>query len=173
MDKNFFETLEARRCVRSFKPKPIPEAIVQKILAGGLLAPSAGNIQPWKFYVIRQQETKALLARAAFGQQFLAQAPVIIVVVADLKLCEAKYGVRGRELYSVQDTAAAVENILLGATALELGGCWVGAFDELAVSQTLGLPPAQRPLVIVPLGYPNDPPRTRNLKPSAEVIFFD
>ncbi len=172
MSQDFLKILEARRCVRKFKTDPIPDAILRKILAGAHLAPSAGNVQPWKFYIVRQHETKALLARAAFGQQFLAQAPVVVVVVAEPELSGAKYGARGRELYSVQDTAAAVENILLGAAAHDLGGCWVGAFDEEATSQTLDLAPGQRPMVIIPLGYPAETPRARKLKPIAEVMVF-
>lgn len=174
MSKDFFEVLKTRRSVRAFKPEPVDDTTLRKVLAGGLMAPSAGNVQPWKLYVIRQQETKALLARAAFGQQFLAQAPVVIVVVAEPELSAEKYGDRGRELYAIQDTAACVENILLAATALGLGGCWVGAFDEQAASQTLGLPSTLRPMALIPIGYPDVTPRSRELKSSDEaIVFFD
>lgn len=171
MVKNFFETIESRRSVRKFKSDSISDEMLQKIIAAGCLAPSAGNVQPWKFYIIRQQENKELLARAA-GQSFVAQAPVVVVVVAEPEEAAAKYGDRGRELYSIQDTAAAAENILLSACALGLGGCWVGAFSEEAVSQILNLSPAQRPVVIIPIGYPQYTPRTRNLKPQEEVVLF-
>ena len=96
MVKNFFETIESRRSVRKFKSDSISDEMLQKIIAAGCLAPSAGNVQPWKFYIIRQQENKELLARAA-GQSFVAQAPVVVVVVAEPEEAAAKYGDRGRE----------------------------------------------------------------------------
>ena len=172
--EDFFTTIQERRSVRKFKQEPIPSSVIEKIIAAGALAPSAGNVQPWKFYVVRQPEHKRSLAAAAWGQKFVAEAPVVIVVVAETAQCAAKYGSRGSELYAVQDTAAATENILLSAFALGLGGCWVGAFDEGQIRQILGLSQTQRPLAIIPLGYPADAPRTRQLKSTSEVtVAFD
>ena len=101
------------------------------------------------------------------------ESPAVIVVTTKPELSASKYGERGSELYSIQDTAAAVEHILLSATALGLGGCWVGAFDEEATSQTLELSPTERPVAIIPLGYPDYKPRARSLKSFTVVVVFD
>jgi nitroreductase len=84
----------------------------------------------------------------------VAGAPVIIVVCADPERSAARYAQRGRELYCLQDTAAAAEHILLAAVALGLGGCWVGAFDESRAAKVLALPRHLRPVAILPIGKP-------------------
>jgi SagB-type dehydrogenase family enzyme len=92
------------------------------------------------------------LVKAAGGQSFIAQAPVAIVVCTDAGRSAERYGERGTNLYCIQDTAAAVENILLAATALGLGACWVGAFDDSAVAGVLQLSATLHPVAIVPIG---------------------
>ncbi len=149
-----FEAMEKRHSVRSFDPsRDVPPEMVEEILRCACLAPSAGNVQPWRFVVVRDRRVKEGLAAAALGQSFVAQAPVVIVVCADLEAHASSYGRRGVELYSIQDTAAAVQNMLLAATALGLGTCWVGAFREEEAARCLGLPERLRPLAIIPLGY--------------------
>ncbi len=149
-----FEAIEKRRSVRSFDPnRDVPEEMVEEILRCGCQAPSAGNVQPWRFIVVRDEGLKQALAAAALGQDFVAQAPVVIVVCADLASHSLSYGQRGVELYSIQDTAAAIENMLLAATALELGACWVGAFREDEAARALHLVKDMRPLALIPVGY--------------------
>lgn len=149
-----FEAIEKRRSVRSFEPnRNVPEELVEEILRCGCQAPSAGNVQPWRFIVVRDEGLKRALAAAAQGQDFVAQAPVVIVVCADLASHSLSYGQRGVELYSIQDTAAAIENMLLAATALELGACWVGAFREDEAARALHLVKDMRPLALIPVGY--------------------
>ncbi len=152
---DFWQVLEERHSVRSFDPAvDVPPEVVERLLAAAIRAPSAGNRQPWHFYVVRHRSTRQALAAAAYGQSFVAQAPVVIVVCADAGQSAGRYGQRGRELYCLQDTAAATEHILLAAVALGLGSCWVGAFDEYQVAQALHLPPQHRPVAILPIGKP-------------------
>ena len=149
-----FEAMEKRRSVRSFDTaRDVPEELVEEILRCGCLAPSAGNVQPWRFIVVRDADMKRALAAAALSQSFVAHAPVVIVVCADLAAHSLNYGQRGVELYSIQDTAAATENMLLAATALGLGACWVGAFREEDVVKVLRLVQDLRPMALVPVGY--------------------
>ena len=151
-----FEAMEKRRSVRSFDARrEVPDELVEELLRCACQAPSAGNVQPWRFVVVRDVGLKARLAEAALGQAFVAQAPVVIVVCADLAAHAASYGRRGVELYAVQDTAAATENLLLCATALGLGACWVGAFREQEVVHALRLARDIRPMALVPVGYPS------------------
>ncbi len=167
--REFLEVLETRRSIRAFAEEPITEEQLQLCLRAAIAAPSAGNAQPWQFLVIRDREVKQALARAALGQTFLVQAPVVIAVCADLERAAAAYGLRGRELYCLQDTAAATQNLLLMAHALGLGTCWVGAFDEQAVARVLELPGHLRPVVLIPLGRPAQKPASRGRRPLSEV----
>lgn len=150
----FWEVIEKRHSVRRFDTKrDVPQGVVERILSAAIRAPSAGNCQPWHFFVVRREDVKRRLVEAAYGQGFIAEAPVVIVVCAEPGRSSSRYGMRGRELYCLQDTAAATEHILLAATALGLGCCWVGAFDEGAASRALNLSPHLRPVAIVPIGY--------------------
>ncbi len=145
------EAIEKRKSTRSFLPKPVPINVVKEILRFANMAPSAGNLQARDFIIVDEEEKKNALAKAAH-QAFIKDAPVIIVACANYKRI-APYGVRGRELYVIQDVSAAVQNILLAATDYGLGTCWVGAFDEEAVSSILSLPSYIRPLALIPIGY--------------------
>ena len=155
---DLFEAIYGRRSIRSFKPEPFPEEALTRILDAGRWAPSAGNVQPWEFIVVRDGRLKRGLAEAALHQTFIAEAPVVIVVCADLARARSSYGLRGETLYCLQDTAAAVQNMLLAAYALGLGACWVGAFDEKAVKSLLEIPERCRPVAIIPIGYPAEQP---------------
>lgn len=149
-----FEAMRKRHSVRSFQSgREVPAEAVDRLLLCACQAPSAGNVQPWRFVVVREAELRRKIAAAALGQGFVAQAPVVIVVCADLEAHASSYGRRGVELYSIQDTAAAVQNILLAATALGLGTCWVGAFREEEAARALRLPSHVRPLALIPVGY--------------------
>ena len=152
---DLFEAMEKRRSVRDFdSSRDVPLEIVEELLRCACLAPSAGNVQPWRFCVVRDPSLRRELARAALGQAFVAAAPLVIVVCADLKAHASAYGERGVKLYSIQDTAAATQNLLLAATSLGLGSCWVGAFREADAAAALRLEEGVRPLAIIPLGYP-------------------
>lgn len=149
-----YEAIYGRQSVRSFEEKDVARELVDKLLAAACQAPTAGNLQPWRFYVVRKSEIKEKLAEAALGQRFVAEAPVVVIVCADLNVASWGYGERGRSLYALQDTAAAIENLLLAAHAEGLGACWVGAFNETEASQVLNLPSHLRPVALVPIGYP-------------------
>lgn len=165
MTKDLIEAIEQRRSVRHFKPDPIPEATLSRIIGCALMAPSAGNVQPWQFRVVKRPEMKAALAQAAGDQRFVEAAPVVIVVLAEPQRSAARYGRRGSELYCIQDTAAAIENMLLTVVAYGLGACWVGAFDEQAASRALDLPDNLRPVAMVPIGYPEERATARRPRP--------
>lgn len=151
---DFYEVLKRRSSTRAFTDEGVDETAVSRLLEAACTAPSAGNLQRWRFYVVRDGAVKAALARAAHGQVFLRSAPVVVVVCAELGVYEVGYGSRGRDLYAIQDTAAAAENILLSSVAEGLGSCWVGAFDEEGAAVALALPPGLRPLAMLAVGHP-------------------
>ena len=168
-----FECIQARRSIRNFRPDEIPEDVLERLLEAARLAPTAGNVQPWEFFVVRNKQVQGQLTDAALGQTWMLTAPVMVVVCADLARAGSSYGKRGIELYSVQDTAAAIENLLLAAVALGLAGCWVGAFREEVAASALGLDPGRlRPLAIIPLGYPKEQGRMPPKRSAADTVKY-
>ena len=160
-----------RYSCRRFARTKLFRGQLEHILEAAVWAPSAGNLQPWRFIVVTSDALKAQLAAAAH-QDFVAEAPVVIVVCAVPGESARRYGERGRSLYCLQDTAAATQSILLAATELGLGSCWVGAFEERATAAALGLPPVVRPVALVPVGQPLETPATRERRPEGEVVIF-
>ncbi|MFN3301953.1 MAG: nitroreductase family protein [Patescibacteria group bacterium] len=151
---DFWQIVKKRHSVRNFdSTKNVSQEAIEKIIEAAKMAPSAGGIYPTDFIVIRDEKIKNQIAESAMGQYFISQAPVVIVVIADIEKTASRYGERGRNLYVIQDAAAATENLLLAATALGLGSCWVGAFDEEELKRILKLKKNFRPLAIIPVGY--------------------
>jgi nitroreductase len=163
-----YEAILTRRSIRRFKDQTVSREQIEKLLEAARWAPSAGNLQPWIFVVVTAEETRAELSKAALGQRFVAEAPAVIGVAAAPPE-DSPYGSRGRDLYCLQDTAAAVQNILLAAHAVGLGACWVGAFDDDDVARALGLGPGERPVALVPVGVPAQEGRPHR-RPLAEVV---
>jgi len=161
-----FECIMSRRSVRRYDKKDVPNELIGQIIYAGTQAPSAGNIQPWEFVVVKDEKTKKELSTAALRQDFVFEAPVVIVVCVCPEKSGDKYGERGKYLYCIQDTAAAIENMLLTANNLDLGACWVGAFEEEKVKSILNIPEKLRPVALIPLGFPikyEEPSKKRRL----------
>src|SRR5664280_2304217 len=140
MGLDFFEVVDHRYSVRSFRNTPVEDATLQVILEAVNNAPSAGNLQAFEVVVIRDPNRKRQMVKASLDQSFISQAPLALVFLANPDRNRAKYGSRGAELYSVQDTTIACTYAQLAATASGLGTCWVGAFDEDKVRQIVGAP---------------------------------
>ncbi len=168
-----FEAIKGRRSVREFESTPLKEKDLEKILDAARWAPSAGHCQPLELVVVKDQAQKERLARAALGQTFIAEAPVAIVVCANVARTSRRYGRRGEELYCIQDTAAATQNIHLAAYALGYATCWVGAFDEDAVAGVIKAPAGVRPIAIVPLGRPAEKPSPPQRMPLNKIARED
>ena len=163
----FFSLIQHRRSVRSYKNQPIEEEKLRKILEAANSAPSAGNLQAYHAYVFKDRSKREALARAAKGQLFIEEAPVCLVFCTDPSRSEAKYGERGRELYSLQDATIAGSFAMLAATDLGLATVWVGDFDEEAVQRVIG-DKIGRPVAMFSLGYAAEEP-----KPSARRAIED
>jgi nitroreductase len=163
---------ERRFSCRSFDSTPLDRETVEMVLEAARWAPNGGNLQPWRFVVVLDSERRRAVAGAAYGQGFLALAPLVITVCAVPEESASKYGPRGRDLYCLQDTAAAAENILLAATELGLGSCWVGAFDEAAIRRVLELPQSWRPVALIALGRPTEVEPRRSRRPLSEITLW-
>jgi nitroreductase len=171
---DFFQVVNNRRSIRSFqKYQEIPEEDILKILETAVKAPSAGNRQSWDFILVTKQDIKKALAKTAFSQTFLAKAPIVVVVCANKNRSAQVYGRRGRDLYCIQDTAAAIQTMLLTITALGYGSCWVGAFDETSVTTILEIPDEIRPIALLPIGVPKRHPKATNRIPIIDLIHHE
>lgn len=164
------ELLKARRSVRKFDSRPLTGEEVDMLIEAMRWAPSGGNRQPWAFYVVRSAAVRTRIAEAARNQTFVAEAPVVITVAAVPAISAERYGVRGESLYSLQDTAAAVQNCLVMARSMGLGTCWIGSFNEEDVARILDMPPGHRPVAIIPVGHPAEEPNPRPRREAAEVV---
>ncbi len=150
------EAILRRRSIRKYLETPLEWEKIGKVVDAGRLAPSAGNLQPWKFVVVTDKEIKQMVAEACLKQYWIATAPVVIVICSENTKLSRFYGIRGERLYSIQSCAAAAENMILQATALGLGSCWVSAFDEEMIKRALKIPDFVRPQIIVTIGYADE-----------------
>jgi len=147
---DLFEVIEKRRSIRSYKSDPLPEDVFKKVLEAARLAPSANNIQPWKFIVVKDAGKREKLASLCMGQSFIAEAPVVIVACGLPTSSKIGGYTSSREV----DVAIAVDHLTLAARALGLGTCWIGAFDNDKIKQFLNIPEEVQIVAITPLGYP-------------------
>lgn len=170
--QDILELIKERRNVKSFITKFVSWETISKVLDAGRYAPSCGNIQNWKFIVVMKPEGKQMLAELSHEQYEIAQAAVLIVVCGEPEKAERYYGERGRNLYSIQNCAAAVQNMLLEAQSLGLSTRWVGAFDEGGVKESLGIPSEVSPQAIVALGYAKEIPSKPPKYPLETLVYF-
>jgi len=168
----FEEVLEKRHSIRAFQDKEIPKDKLNRIIKAVLSCPTAGNLQSYRVWVVKDKEKKATISKAAFGQTFVADAPVVLVFCASPGAASPKYGTRGRELYSTQDATIATTFAHLTAVAEGLGSCWVGAFEPEAVIKALDLPQNMVPVSILPIGVPVHEGTKTARKPLKDIFTF-
>lgn len=168
-----FATIKNRGSVRKFQKKDVPREILEKILIAAVFAPSAGNLQPWEFIVVKDSDAKKHLTEVSYDNPWLADAPVIIVCCVNMQVAGSVFAERGEKLYGIQDVAAATENMLLAAASLGLGACWVGAFSEPGVKVILEIPDYVRPAAMIALGYPAEEPPPLHRQALADITHFE
>jgi nitroreductase len=196
---NVAEAIQQRRSIRSFKSTPVSQETILQMLEAARLAPSASNLQPWRFVVVTDAEEKKRLRQICLDQAFIEEAPVIFVACSDLSAYSKRASRQryqefidtGVELSgrfadprfqrfidsmpepdpgtiiapAIANTYIAIEHLVLMATALGLGSCWVGAImDQGAIKALLGIPESVIVVALVAVGYPNKvpPPRPRH-----------
>ncbi len=142
-----------RYSVRSFQDREVEPGKIKEILEAANSAPSAGNLKAREIKMIKDSEIKKALARAAYKQDFIAEASIVLVFFALPEKSGRKYGERGRNLYSIQDATISASFAWLQAVDLGLSACWVGAFDDEEVKKILKAPSDYQPIVILPIGY--------------------
>jgi len=152
MDSSDFSGfLASRSSVREYDSTPVNEEDIRYILKCAGTAPSAGNLEAWDVVVVQEEEAKALLAEAAFGQEHIERAPLIFVVCSNYIRSMSRYGERGI-LYGLEDATIACTYMMLAAHARNLHSCWTGAFDDEGVREILALPQHIRPISLLAVG---------------------
>lgn len=167
----FYDVIRRRLSVRAYKPDPVPEEVLRRILEAARLAPSAKNYQPWRFIVVTDEKIRQELVPACRGQSFIAQAPVVICACAIEE--QAWKGMGGYWSAAEVDVTIALEHLILAATAEGLGTCWIGAFIEAEVKRVLQIPEGVKPVALTPLGYPAQEPKPRPRKALEEIVCYN
>ena len=164
-----FTAISQRSSVRAYKPTDVEEDKLKKILEAARLSPSASNRQEWKFIIVKNKETKKKLAKAAFGQSFIGEAPVVIVACGT----ETKSIMGCGQPTHTVDVSIACAYMILQAYELGLGTCWIGAFKEDEVKKILNIPEHVRVVAMTPLGYPNQPLSQKSRKSLDQIVCFE
>jgi nitroreductase len=164
-----FEAINKRRSIRKYKNIDIEIEKLDKILEAARISPSAANRQEWKFIVVKNQDTRNKLMGAANGQKFVGEAPVTIVACSTES---ERVMPCGQHAYTV-DLSIAVSFMILEATELGLGTCWLGAYDEKAVKTILDIPQEIRVPAMFTLGYAEENPGPRPRKELEEVLCLE
>lgn len=167
----FSKLIDSRRSVRGFTGGGMPTEAIRAILYAGVRAPNACNFQSWHFYCLVDAEQIAHLTPRVYGGEWMKRAACVIALCVRPQRLMERFGERG-EMFALQDTAAAAENMLLRAADLGYGGCWVGAFDEAACREALHIPDEERPVILLPLGVPESEPPQRERQPLDDVVTF-
>lgn len=174
---DFFQTIHQRRSIRKYTSAPIPDDHIIQMLEAARLAPSAGNYQPWKFVVVRDPKTIQQLARAARKQNFLKKAAAIIVAFADANVYlpppPREPGLLMIPPCFEIDVMIAIEHLILAATALGYGSCWVGAFNETDVKKVVSIPERMKIVALVSVGVAAENPTPPSRKPLSEIVFHE
>jgi nitroreductase len=166
----FSELITKRYSVRAYTPDPVEEAKLEQVLEAARMAPTAANLQPFRIIVIRTAGREAELRRI-YQREWFSQAPLVICVCGVPGEGWAR-GYDGKN-YTDVDVAIVMDHMVLAATELGLGTCWIAAFDPQAAREVLGLPHGVEPMVFTPLGYPADQLRPKKRKPLSQLVRYE
>jgi len=157
--------------VAGYKPQPVPEQKLHVVLGAARLAHSVGNMQPWKFMVVTDEDLKKKLAGACSGGHGFPEAPVVIVACA--RMDEAVHAIAGYVNSYPMDLGAAISLLSVAAAGEGLGTAWIHAFNEEKVKTLLGVPKDDHVVGLTPLGYPESfaPPEGR--KHLNEIVSYN
>ena len=157
---DFTKVVEKRRSIRRYRPDPVAGDLIEKILESARVAPSAGNRQPCHFIVVKDAEKKKVLGL----REWAVEAPVIVVGCVDPSLSPA---------WHLVDFAIAFEHIILAATNLGLGTCWMGRLENETIKKALSIPDTSKVVAVTPLGYPAEKPEPKTRKTLSEMVHYE
>jgi nitroreductase len=172
---NVIDLIKKRTSTRSYSSRPVSREDIESCLEAARLAPSACNSQPWSFIVVDNPDVKNKIVKKALSgiyrmNNFVKDAPVLIVVITELSTYIARMGGQLRNVkYSLIDIGIACDHLILRATELGLGTCWLGWFNENAVKKVLELSKSKKIDVMISLGYRAEEGK-RKIKPAVKKM---
>lgn len=165
----FLELAKKRYSVRAYKNDPVEDEKLEKILEAARLAPTAVNYQPFRIIVLKTEGKKEEL-KSVYQAEWFSEAPIVICICS---IPQNAWSRRDGKNYADVDATIVMDHIILAATSLGLGTCWVGAFDVEAAKKVLSLPEGVEPLVFTPLGYAADEPGPKSRKRLSELVRYE
>jgi len=165
----YFELIKSRYSVRAYRPDPVEDDKLQNVLEAARLAPTADNRQPFQLIVVHTRGREAEL-RQIYNREWFTQAPLLICACGVPRLSWVR---RDQRRYLDVDVAIVMDHLILAATDLGLGTCWIAAFNAEAARRILRIPPEVEPLIFTPLGYPADTPPEKVRKPLTELVRYE
>ncbi len=170
-----------RRSVRKFRTSPVSDEDIRAILEAGRLAPSGNNTQPWRFLVVRDEETRKRIVEADMNQKWMLDAPVLIVCMGDIRtrIKEEVMRCPDEDMGNpdlrriVRDSAIAIGYMLLEIEHLGLSSCWTGAYEQKAMREAAGLPEYMYVSGVLPIGYGEEVPAARPKKAIEDIVRFE
>lgn len=167
---DFLEVVKTRRSIRRYKPDMVSDETIRRLIDAACHAPSADDVQPWEFIVVRDRHVKEKLSQTHAWSYFVKDAPVCVVALGNERISPSYFAI---------DTTCAIENLLLAAHSMGLGACWVAVYDpnnpsyEKHVRTVLNVPSHLRIIAMIPIGYPNEKAGLRTLREMSEILHFD
>jgi nitroreductase len=165
---DFGELIAKRYSVRAYKPDPVPEELLGKVLEAARLAPTAANRQPFQVYLVSTAGREEEL-RKVYQRHWFTQAPLVLCVCTLPAQAWVRVKFDGK-CYADVDAAIVMDHMILAAVAAGLGTCWIADFNPVAARDALRLPEGVEPVLFTPLGFPADKPKPKERKPLAELI---
>jgi nitroreductase len=164
------DLFKGRRSIRHYRPDPVPDAAIDRILEAGRWAPSANNLQPWAFIVVRDNVVRDQVAR--YARYFAPTPPPLVEAPLLIVLCGI---VRDRiyHEYLNGDVGMAALQMMLQAKSLGLGSCWIGSLDRDAISGLLRIPDYYEIVSVLTIGYPVEEPEAPPRRPLQEIVHYD
>lgn len=180
-DESCFQRIvKSRRSIRRFQDKPVERDKILSCIEAARLAPSADNVQPWRFLIIDDPELKAKLVKDVFSgiyfvSKFAAKAPVLIMILARLDIVANRIGKQIQNIhFYLIDIGIAGEHIVLQAEELGLGTCWVGWFNSRRARKILKIPRKFKIVSLLAIGYcEKRPSREKKRKRLEEIVWFN
>src|SRR5215217_4915342 len=171
---DFEDVVRSRKMVRRYKQNgSMSDKIITKLIRNAHRAPSAGHTQVQEFIIVKDSLIKKKLRIAAVDQEYVEYAPVLIIVCSNTSRSVGRYGIRGRDFYSIIDGAFASMLILLTAVNEEIGAGFVGAFEDDKIAKILELPEYVKPIGIIALGYPDESPAKLKWIQNEQIVHYE
>lgn len=166
---DFKELINKRYSVRAYRSDQVEDEKLQQVLNAARLAPTAANRQPIQFIVIRTAGREGELKRV-YKRDWFTTAPLVICACA---VSSQAWSRMDNKNYSEVDVTIAMDHLILAATDLGLGTCWIAAFDPAEARKVLGLPDGVEPIAFTPLGYPADQPGAKKRKTLSDLVRYE